>query len=228
MDERLQSVQWLFLDPSVLLNENSTDREARRLVAAALSRRGRTVTQEQAERAWMQAIAAARPLHPLVGTVQALAPDAGSAAAILDEVLRGVRNQDLLFTGVQLALGQLAKRYKIGLIGPYRLPGTRARLAKFHLTSFAVMALSDELNLSHTLDMTGKPDPAIFTWALKKAGCPAGRAAFASDRVGLGLAPAKLAGMTTIWLRQTNFKLRYPRSTVETPDMTLNSLNELV
>lgn len=228
MDVRLQSVQWLFMDPSVLLNENSTDREARRLVADALSRRGRPVTQDQAERAWMQAIAAARPVHPLAGTVQALAPDPGTAASVLDEVLRTVRNQDLLFTGVQLALGQLAKQFKLGLVGPYRLPGTRARLAKFHLTNFAVVALSDELNLSHTLDMAGKPDPAIFTWALKKAGCPASRAAFASDRVALGLAPAKLAGLTTIWLRQTNFKLRYPRNTAETPDLTLNSLSELV
>lgn len=227
MHQRLEQVQWLFLDPSVLLNRNDTDREARRQIAAALARRGRPVLLEQVERAWMQAIAATPPAHPLAATVQLLAPDPSTAAAVLDEVVRSTRTADTLFPGTQLALNALQARLKVGLIAPYRLGGTRARLEKFHLTHFPVIALSDELNLSHKLDSTGRPDPALFTWALRKAGCPASAAAFASDRVDLGLAPAKLAGMTTIWLRVTNHKLRYPRNTVETPDLTLNGLNEL-
>lgn len=227
VNERLAQVQWLFMDPSVLLNENDTDREARRLVAAALSRRGRPVMQDQVERAWMQAISAPRPVHPLVGAVQLLAPDPATSKAIVDEVLRTYRNLDSLFTGVQLALGALQPRFKLGVIGPYRTPGTRARLEKFHLR-FPVVALSDEQNLSHKLDMSGRPDPALFTWALRKAGCLPGQAAYASDRVDLGLAPAKMAGMTTVWLRQTNYKLRYPRNSQETPDLTFNSLSELV
>jgi beta-phosphoglucomutase-like phosphatase (HAD superfamily) len=226
MHQRLQSVQWLFLDPSVLLNENDTDREARRNIAAALAKRGRPVEQEAVERAWMQAIAATRPLHPLVGAVRILASDAATAASVVEEVTRTTRNLDTLFTGAQLALHALGAQLKIGVIGPYRLPGTRARLEKFHLR-FPVMALSDEQNLSHQLDTAGKPDPALFIWALRQAGCPASQAAYASDRADLGLAPAKTAGLLTIWLRQTNHKLRYPRTVVETPDVTLNSLGEL-
>jgi FMN phosphatase YigB (HAD superfamily) len=224
--ERLPQVQWLFLDPSVLLNEIDTEREARRLVAAALARRGRPADQDQVERAWMQAIASPRAIPPLAGAIQLLAPDPGSAAAILDEVTRTCRNLDQLFSGTQLALNALGRQVKLGVIGPYRLPGTRARLDKFHL-SFPVVALSDEQGLSHKLDLAGRPDPALFTWALRKAGCPAAHAAFASDRVDLGLAPAKAAGMTTIWVRTTNYKLRYPRNTAETPDITVNSISEL-
>lgn len=224
--QRLNQVQWLFFDPSVLLNESATDREARRTIAAALTRRGRPVGQEQIERAWMQAISATRPVHPLEGAIRLLAPDAATARAVLEEVIRTTRNQDTLVTGLQLALHGLEPHFRLGVIGPYRTPGTRARLERFHL-HFPIVALSDEQNLSHQLDVTGKVDPALFIWALRKAGCPANRAAFASDRVDLGIGPAKLAGMSTIWLRQTNHKLRYHRSATERPDLTYNSLPEM-
>jgi FMN phosphatase YigB (HAD superfamily) len=225
--QRLQHVQWLFLDPSVLLNENDTDREARRLVAQALTRRGRPVELERVERAWMQAISSPRPVHPLAGAIALLAPDPATAATVLDEVTRSIRTLDTLHSGVQLALGALQKQVKVGIIAPYRLVPMRPRLERLHLASFPVVALSDELNLSHKLDASGRVDPGLFVWALRKAGCPAGQSAFASDRVDLGLAPAKLAGMTTVWLRLTNYKLRYPRNATETPDLTLNSLGEL-
>lgn len=226
MHPRLQHVQWLFVDPSVLLNENDTEKEARRLAAAALARRGCPVDQERVERSWMQAIASPRPVHPLAGAIGLLAPDPATAAAVFEEVTRSCRNLDMLYSGLHLALNSLSKQVKIGVIGPYRLPGTRAKLAKFHL-SFPIVALSDELSLSHKLDLTGKLDSALFTWALRKAGCPASQAAYASDRVDLGLAPAKAVGLTTAWVRVTNYKLRYPRNTAETPDLTVNSIGEL-
>jgi beta-phosphoglucomutase-like phosphatase (HAD superfamily) len=222
----LAEIEWLFLDPSVLLNENDTDSEARRQIGLSLAKRGRPVRQEQVERAWMQAIAATRATQPLLGAVQSLAPDATTATAIVDEVVRATRIQDTLFTGVQFALTALQRRCKVGIIGAYRTIGSRARLDKFHL-SLPLTALSDEQRLSSHLDMSGKPDPALFIWALRKAGCPGNQAAFASDRVDLGLAPAKMAGMTTIWLRVSNHKLRYPRSSMETPDFTYSSLSEL-
>jgi FMN phosphatase YigB (HAD superfamily) len=226
MDPRLHQVQWLFLDPSVLLNENESDREARRLIAAGLAKRGRPASQEQVERAWMQAISATRPIHPLAGAVQILTADAASAQGLIDEVTRNLRSLENLYPGVQLSLNTLQSHLKVGVIGPYRLPGTRPKLDRFHL-HFPLVALSDEVKLSHKLDPSGRVDPALFTWALKKVGCPAPKAAFASDRVDLGLAPAKAAGLTTIWLRQTNYKLRYPRTAPETPDLTFNAIGEL-
>lgn len=221
----MNQIQWLFFDPSVLLNENGTERLLRQTLARLLAARGRPVHQEQVERAWMQAIAAAQPTHPLVGTVRQFVPEA-EADALVAEVLKAAGQQDMLVAGVQLTLRGLEPHYKLGVIGPYRMPGTRAKLARFHL-KFAVEALSDELNLSHRLDVTGKVDPALFVWALRKAEIPASAAAFASDRVDLGLAPAKMAGMTTYWLRTTNHRLRYPRNGYETPDRVFNSLAEM-
>lgn len=218
-------VQWLFLDPSVLLNENGTEQRWRLGLVQALQRRGRAVTLEQVERAWMQAISAPRPMQPLVGAVRHLAPEA-PADEVVGEVLRSTDPQDMLVTGLQLALNELRQRFRLGVIGPYRPPGSRERLARFHL-SFALVALSDELNLSHRLDATGKIDPSLFTWALRKVNALPGQAAFASDRVALGIAPAKMAGLTTIWLRSTNHRLRYPRNSYETPDLTFNSLPEM-
>lgn len=226
MHPRLQQVQWLFLDPSVLLNENATEHAIRQSVQRSLARRGRMVDQETVERAWMQAITAPRPVHPLAGAVQLLAPDAATAAAVLAEVVRGIKSVDTLHPGVQLALHALQKAFKLGIVGPYRLPGVRTQLDRYHL-HFPIVALCDELNLSNKLEVGPRPDPALFVWALRKAGCPASQAAFASDRVDLGLAPAKMAGMTTIWLRQTNHKLRYPRNSLETPDLTFNHMGDL-
>jgi len=219
-------VQWLFLDPSVLLNENGTEQRWRRGLVQALQRRGRTVAVDQVERAWMQAISAPRPMQPLVGAVRHLAPDL-PADEVAAEVLAATEPQDMLVTGLQLALNELRQRFHLGVIGPYRPPGTRARLTRFHL-NFALVALSDELDLSHRLDATGKVDPGLFTWALRKVSALPGQAAFVSDRVALGLAPAKMAGLTTIWLRITNHRLRYPRNSYETPDLTFNSLPEMV
>jgi len=223
---RLQQVQWLFLDPSVLLNENETQREMRHNLRLALARRGRTVDQEAVERAWMQSITSPRPVHPLAGTAELLAPDTATAAAVVSEVIRTTKSVDTLYPGVQLALHTLEKAFKLGIIGAYRLPGVRSQLNRYHL-HFPIVALGDELNLSNKLEIGTRPDPALFVWALRKAGCPASQAAFASDRVDLGLAPAKMAGMTTIWLRQTNHKLRHPRNSLETPDLTFNQLADL-
>lgn len=227
MHQKLQGLQWLFLDPSVLLNSNDTDREARRLIAAALARRGRPVTLDQVERAWMQSISAPRPVQPLSGTVNALAGDPATAAAIMAQVSQSLRPLDSLFPGIQLALGALGKAFHLGIIAPYQPIGTRARLERFHLR-FGVVALSDEVGLSGNLPPTGRPDPALFTWALRKAGCPPSLAAFATDRVDLGVAPARAAGMSTIWVRTTNYKLRYPRSSAETPDLVVQSLSDLL
>jgi FMN phosphatase YigB (HAD superfamily) len=89
------------------------------------------------------------------------------------------------------------------------------------------LLLSEEAGLSHRMGVTGRPDGAIFTAALRKVGSPAGWALFATDRVDLGVAPAKAAGLATAWVRVTNHKLRHPRSGAETPDLTVTSLREL-
>lgn len=226
MNRRFEGLQWLFLDPSLILNETETEREQRRILAELLARRGRPVSQEQVERAWMAAISAAQPQHPLLGAARALAPDSGSAEALAQEVVRTARPTDTLWTGLQLALVQLTANYRVAVVGPYRAPGSKARVERFSLKVEWVL-MSEEGGLSHRLSPTGKPDAALFTAALRRVGAPADRALFATDRVDLGVAPARAAGLATAWVRLTNHKLRYPRNSMETPDVTVLSLREL-
>jgi FMN phosphatase YigB (HAD superfamily) len=226
MTGRLAGLQWLFLDPSLILNETETEREQRRALAAVLAKRGRPLAQEQVERAWMAAIAAPQPTPPLLGAARALAPDPGAAEALVQEVMAIARPKDTLWSGLQLVLGQLGARYQVAIVGPYRPPGMRARLARFNL-KVDFLLLSEDGGLSHRLSANGKPDGALFTAALRKAGCQAGQALFATDRVDLGVAPAKAAGLFTVWVRVTNHRVRYPRSSMETPDLTVTSLREL-
>jgi len=223
---KLENIQWLFLDPSVVLNETATEAEARRQMVAAFARRGQSVGGDQIDRAWMQALNAPQPIHPLVGAIRILAGRTADPDDVVNEVLLRTNGLDTPVAGVHLALNALVSQFKLGVIGPYRIPGARTQLERFRL-SLGVLALGDELLLSHRLDVGGRPDPALFIWALRKAGCVAAHAAYASDRVDLGLAPAKMAGMTTIWLRQTTHKHRHPRSTAETPDLTFNTLADL-
>ena len=226
MHPKLQNIQWLFFDPSVLLNETATEFETRRQIVAAFARRGQSIGMDQIDRAWMQALNAPQPVHPLAGAIQVLAGRGSDPADVLGEVLSRTSSLDAPFAGVHLVLNNLLNNFNLGVIGPYRIPGGRAQLERFRL-ALSVLALGDEQHLSFRLDVGGRPDPALFVWALRKAGCPSANAAYASDRVDLGLAPAKMAGMTTIWLRQTNHKHRHPRSTIETPDLTFNTLAEL-
>lgn len=226
MSSRLPDLQWLFLDSSLLMNETETEREQRRTLAALLAKRGRTVSLEEVERAWMAAISAAQPQSPLLGAARALASDRVSGEALGFEVAKTARPADTLWAGVQLALAQLAANYRVAVVGPYRPPGTKARLERFGL-KVEFLLLSEEGNLSHKMGLTGKPDGAIFTAALRKVGAPASQALFATDRVDLGVAPAKAAGLATAWVRVTNHKLRHPRSGAETPDITVTSLREL-
>lgn len=58
---------------------------------------------------------------------------------------------------------------------------------------FDIHAVSDTLGVQ-------KPDPAIFRWALDRAGCDAGDAAMVGDRIDNDIRPAKALGMRTCWL----------------------------
>ncbi len=57
---------------------------------------------------------------------------------------------------------------------------------------FRVLALSELIGLK-------KPDPEIFEWALREAGCRPEEAVMVGDRVDNDVAPAAKAGLWTIW-----------------------------
>ena len=97
-----------------------------------------------------------------------------------------------LFDGCAAVLEALkARRYRLGIIAN-QVPGTAERLEKWDILQFFdVIAPSAELGMV-------KPDPAIFLWALQKAGCKPENAAMIGDRIDNDILPAQALGMKAV------------------------------
>lgn len=70
-----------------------------------------------------------------------------------------------------------------------------------------------------------KPDPELFTWALREAGVPAGHAVHVGNRLDTDVRPARALGLGTVWVlrgeappRPTPEQLAEPDAAV--PDLT--------
>ncbi|MFO0948065.1 MAG: HAD family hydrolase [Planctomycetota bacterium] len=90
-------------------------------------------------------------------------------------------------------LATLRERYRLGIIAN-QPPESRKSLARRNLLQFFdVVAISEELDLH-------KPDPALFEWALQKAGISPEQTLMVGDRRDNDILPAVKLGMKTIWL----------------------------
>ena len=113
------------------------------------------------------------------------------------------------------------RRYRLGVVANQN-PGTEERLAAWGLLQyFDVAAASAELGVA-------KPDPAIFQWALERAGCAPGEAVLVGDRLDNDIAPAKALGLHTVRLLRGPGAFRSPRSPAEAPERTVRDLRELL
>lgn len=119
-------------------------------------------------------------------------------------------------------LAELKRRgWQLGVIANQN-PGTEGRLAAWDLLRyFDVAAPSAELGVA-------KPDPAIFQWALDRAGCAPGQAVMVGDRLDNDIAPAKALGFHTVRLLRGLGACQTPRSPAEGPEFTIRELAELL
>ena len=126
---------------------------------------------------------------------------------------------EYLFDGCAAVLETLkARGYRLGVIAN-QVPGTAERLEKWGILHFFdVLAPSAELGVE-------KPDPAIFLWALDKAGCKPENAVMIGDRIDNDILPAKALGMKTV--RMLTGPAAAYRPSVEPSDLTVRSLSEL-
>ena len=119
-------------------------------------------------------------------------------------------------------LAELKRRgYELGVIANQN-PGTEERLAAWDLLRyFDAVAPSAELGVA-------KPDPAIFQWALNRAGCASGEAVMVGDRLDNDIAATKALGFHTVRLLRGLGAFHSPRSAEEEPDHTIRELSELL
>jgi HAD superfamily hydrolase (TIGR01549 family) len=124
------------------------------------------------------------------------------------------------FAGADDALRQLAARFHLGVIAN-QAKGTRDRLRAHGWGSlFSVLIASAEEGLT-------KPDPAIFTLALARAGCRPQHAVMVGDRIDNDIRPARAVGLATVRVRQGLSRKQEPRGPFESPDLTLRRIAEL-
>ncbi len=85
---------------------------------------------------------------------------------------------------------------------------------------FKVHAISSSLKLK-------KPDPKIFEFAFKQAGCNAKDCIMVGDRLDTDICPANTLGMTTIRTTNSLFALQLPTKVCERPAYTVAHLSEI-
>ena len=127
---------------------------------------------------------------------------------------------EVVFPEAEDCLRKLSKRYKIGIIANQN-PGSRERLERIGLLKYI------DLVIASAEEGVAKPDLRIFRIALDRAKCKPEEAGMVGDRIDNDIIPANKIGMKTVWIRQGFGGLAKPKNAAETPDYTINNLNEL-
>lgn len=117
-------------------------------------------------------------------------------------------------------LKRLKNRFKIGIIANQPL-GTKNRLQVFGLSEYI------DLVIASAEEGISKPDLRIFEIALERAGCKPENAAMVGDRLENDIIPSNVLGITSIWIKQGFSRYGVPKTDIEQPDYTVNTLTEL-
>jgi HAD superfamily hydrolase (TIGR01549 family) len=94
--------------------------------------------------------------------------------------------------GMPEALEQLGREFSLGLLANQLREVVDAFSAEGLRRHFRVLALSELVEHK-------KPEPGIFEWALREAGCAPHEAVMVGDRIDNDIVPARQAGMWTTW-----------------------------
>ena len=130
-------------------------------------------------------------------------------------------NDEFAYPEAENCLSELGKHYKIGIIANQEL-GSEQRLEKLSLLKYI------DLVIASAEEGVAKPDSRIFQIALDRANCKPEKALMAGDRIDNDIVPANKIGMKTIWIKQGFGKYCEPKTEIEQPDYTVESLNELI
>jgi HAD superfamily hydrolase (TIGR01549 family) len=135
--------------------------------------------------------------------------------------MRKPRPYGLLLDGITAVLQDLKQDFRLGIIANQHPP------VKDAIANYGIAPLFDVIVISEIVHLF-KPDPAIFQYALKKAGTTPAEAVFVGDRPDSDIAPAKALGMKTVrFKRGVQFTLYNPSDPAMTADATVTELSDL-
>lgn len=207
----MPQIKWLFFDMGSTLIDETLSCERWFQNAAALS--GGALTAREIEKEYRAGMRRGKPT--VAGQLKACGLyDIDSSRLYPSEL-------DRPYPEAKEVLDKLCEGYKLGIIANQNA-GARQRLEQYGLLRyFGVIAASAEAGLK-------KPDPRIFTLALRQAGCKPGEAAMIGDRLDNDIFPAKALGFTTVRILQGYGSLQIPKSRDFEPDYTAASLTQLL
>jgi HAD superfamily hydrolase (TIGR01549 family) len=109
--------------------------------------------------------------------------------------MRKPRPYGLLLDNIVPVLEDLHSTFKLGIIANQHPQILSA------LNDYGIIRYFDVVAIDQIVGIT-KPDPALFQWALDKAGCSANEAIMVGDRPDVDIAPSKKLGFATIRFRR--------------------------
>jgi HAD superfamily hydrolase (TIGR01493 family) len=127
---------------------------------------------------------------------------------------------DALHPDVRPALETLAGRYRLAIVANQREQALNALRRDGLDGFFDVIALSAAVGAE-------KPDPAIFRYALDRAGVPPARAAHVGNRLDTDIRPARALGMRTVWVLRGEAPPEPTPAQLAEADAAIHSLAEL-
>jgi len=215
----MNDVRWLFFDlGNTLINEAAAWDRRLRLLVEALERHGRRCSIEEAQAALATAAAEFAPRF-IIRAIEKLVDDEKCRRSVL--AAASYRKElELPYSAAEPVLRALSTSYRLGVITNQSVSSSE-RLMQWGLLPFiAIRLCSFELGLE-------KPDPAIFTFALERAGCAPSEAVMIGDRLDYDIRPARLLGWRTIRVAQGFARFQSPRDTWDEPDLTTGSVAEV-
>ena len=215
----MNDVRWLFFDlGNTLINEAEGWECRLRLVVEALARHGRRCSIDEA-RAALAAAAAEFAPRLITRAIEKLVEDEKCRRSVL-AAARYRKELEMPYSAAEAVLRALSASYRLGVIAN-QPAGSSERLMHWGLMPFVSICLcSFELGLE-------KPDPAIFTLALERAGCAPAAAVMIGDRLDYDIRPARLLGWRTIRIAQGFARFQSPRDNWDEPDLTAGSVAEV-
>ena len=118
-------------------------------------------------------------------------------------------------------LSSLCKKYRLGVLAN-QSDGVRDRLKRFGILQFFTTIVS-----SFDYDLH-KPDIRLFKIAAKQANVVPQSILMVGDRLDNDVVPAKQMGFKTLWVRQGFGAFQRPSNDTDTPDATVDSLQEIL
>jgi HAD superfamily hydrolase (TIGR01549 family) len=136
------------------------------------------------------------------------------------QILEWQKNLFRFFDDAPETITNLSKQYELGIIANQTVDSLKL-LNHYNLNQFfKIKVISSEVKLK-------KPDPRIFTLAMKLALSKPEDCIMIGDRLDTDIGPANKLGLTTIRTENSLFKLQQPTDKFEQPTYTVAKLSEI-